>query len=82
MADIYAAGEAPIEGADKAALVAGLRDHGHKAASGLEGPNQLAAEITSRTSPGDVVMCLGAGDITTWAAALPHELDKLAGEST
>ena len=82
VADIYAAGEAPIEGADKAALVAGLRDHGHKAASGLEGPNQLAAEITSRTSSGDVVMCLGAGDITTWAAALPHELDKLAGEST
>jgi UDP-N-acetylmuramate--alanine ligase len=81
VADIYAAGEAPIEGADKAGLVAGLRDHGHKAAAGLDGPDKLAVEIAARTSSGDVVMCLGAGDITAWASALPHELDKLAGES-
>ncbi|MDC0648987.1 UDP-N-acetylmuramate--L-alanine ligase, partial [Alphaproteobacteria bacterium] len=79
--DIFAAGEAPIEGADKASLVAGLRDYGHKAAAGLDSPDKLATEIAARTSSGDVVMCLGAGDITTWAAALPQELDKLAGES-
>jgi UDP-N-acetylmuramate--alanine ligase len=48
---------------------------------GLDGPDTLAAEIAARTSQGDVVMCLGAGDITAWAAALPHQLDKLAGES-
>ena len=81
MADIYAAREDKIEDADKAALIAGLRDHGHRAAAGLDGPDQLAAEIATRTSSGDVVMCLGAGDITAWAAALPYELDKLAGES-
>ena len=71
------AGEAHIDGADKAALVAGLHDYGHKAASGLEGPETLATEIAARTSPGDVVMCLGAGDITVWATTLPAELDKL-----
>ena len=79
VADVYAAGETPIEGADKAALVAGLQDHGHKAAVSLEGPETLAPEIAARTSPGDVVMCLGAGDITTWANALPSELDELRG---
>ena len=77
VADVYAAGEAPIDGADKAALVAGLQDHGHKAAVSLEGPKTLAPEIAARTSPGDVVMCLGAGDITSWANALPSELDEL-----
>ena len=79
VADVYAAGEAHIEGADKTALVAGLRDYGHKAAASLENPEALAAEIAARTSAGDVVMCLGAGDITGWAAALPAELDKLRG---
>ena len=79
VADVYAAGEAPIDGADKTALVAGLRDYGHKAAAGLEGPDKLAIEIAARTKAGDVVMCLGAGDITAWAAALPKELDRLAG---
>jgi UDP-N-acetylmuramate--alanine ligase len=77
VADVYAAGETPIDGANKAALVAGLQDHGHKAAVSLEGPGTLAAEIAARTSAGDLVMCLGAGDITSWANALPSALDKL-----
>jgi UDP-N-acetylmuramate--alanine ligase len=79
VADVYAAGEAHIEGADKIALVAGLRDYGHKAAVGLEGPESLAAEIAARTSAGDLVMCLGACDITSWATSLPSELDELGG---
>ncbi|MDC1382423.1 UDP-N-acetylmuramate--L-alanine ligase [Candidatus Puniceispirillum sp.] len=77
IADVYAAGEAHIQGADREALVAGLRDYGHKAAVSLEDQKKLAIEIAARTSPGDVVMCLGAGDITGWATALPAELDKL-----
>ena len=75
VADIYAAGEMPIDGATKDTLVDGLRDYGHKAAAALAGPDKLAAEIAARTKPGDVVMCLGAGDITAWAAALPAALD-------
>ena len=81
VADVYAAGEEPIEGADKLSLVNGLRDHGHKGSVALESPAQLPAEIAARTEPGDLVMCLGAGDITSWAAALPEQLDAIHGQS-
>ena len=77
IADVYAAGETPIAGIDRDALVSGLRDHGHKAASALLHRDDLASEIKARTSGGDLVMCLGAGDITNWAANLPDELEKL-----
>ena len=77
VADVYAAGEAPIEGADKEALVTGLRDHGHKGPVALSSPEALAGEIAARTNSGDLVICLGAGDITAWAAQLPDELDAL-----
>jgi len=77
VADVYAAGEAPIDGASKDHLVNGLRDYGHKAVSALDGSDALAGEIATRARPGDVVMCLGAGDITGWAAALPAQLDQL-----
>jgi len=79
VANVYGAGEAPIEGIDRDALVSGLRDHGHKAAAALAHRDDLAAEIKARTSPGDLVMCLGAGDITNWAASLPDELEQLGG---
>ena len=79
VADVYAAGETPIEGINRDALVSGLRDHGHKAASALLHRDDLASEIKARTSGGDLVMCLGAGDITNWAANLPDELEKLGG---
>jgi len=82
VADVYAAGEAPIAGADRDSLVNGLRDHGHKGASALGTPDDLAKEIAARTSPGDLVMCLGAGDITSWAAALPAQLDAIHNEQT
>jgi UDP-N-acetylmuramate--alanine ligase len=81
VADVYAAGETPIEGASRDHLVEGLRDYGHKAAAALDGPAALAGEIAKRVRPGDVVMCLGAGDITSWAAALPEQLDMLAGDA-
>ena len=82
VADVFAAGEEPIEGADKLGLVNGLRDHGHKGSAALESPAHLAAEIAARTEPGDLVMCLGAGDITSWAAALPEQLDAIHGSAT
>ncbi len=78
VADVYAAGEAPLEGASKEHLVNGLQDYGHKAAIALEGPSTLADEIAKRSQSGDVVICLGAGDITSWATALPEQLDKIA----
>ena len=77
VADIYAAGEAPIAGIDRDALVTGLRSRGHRAVQPLEGPKQLAPLVKSLAKPGDYVVCLGAGSITYWAQALPAELDRL-----
>ena len=77
VAPVYPAGEAPIAGADRDALVAGLRAHGHKQAIPLAGPEKLAGLIKELARPGDYVVCLGAGSITQWAYALPAELKAL-----
>ena len=77
VADVYAAGETPIAGFGRDELVSGLRDHGHRGPAALAGPDALASEILARAGDGDLVMCLGAGDITGWAAALPEQMDAL-----
>ncbi|TCS62195.1 UDP-N-acetylmuramate--L-alanine ligase [Varunaivibrio sulfuroxidans] len=77
VADVYAAGEGPIEGADKDALVAGLRHHGHRTVMALPGPDALAEIISDLARPGDLVVCLGAGSISQWANALPEQLRRL-----
>ncbi|MFO7853887.1 MAG: UDP-N-acetylmuramate--L-alanine ligase [Paracoccaceae bacterium] len=74
IADVYAAGEAPIEGADRDALVEGLRRHGHRDVSALDGAEGLAPWVAARARPGDYVVCLGAGTVTQWANALPEAL--------
>jgi UDP-N-acetylmuramate--alanine ligase len=78
VADVYAAGEAPLDGFGRDALVEGLRRYGHRGALALEAPGNLARMIADEAKPGDVVVCLGAGDITAWAYALPGELEALA----
>jgi UDP-N-acetylmuramate--alanine ligase len=79
VADVYAAGEKPIEGATRDALVEGLRRHGHRHVIALSGREALAGLVAPLVNPGDFVVCLGAGDITYWAQALPGELMALAG---
>ena len=74
IANVYAAGEAPIPGADRDTLVAGLRARGHRRVATLDEPAQLAGMIKDIARPGDYVVCLGAGSITQWAYALPGEL--------
>ncbi len=76
IADVYTAGEDPIEGIDRDHLVESLRSHGHRDANPVT-RETVAAEVASRAGPGDVVVCLGAGDITQWAYALPGELEAL-----
>jgi UDP-N-acetylmuramate--alanine ligase len=78
VADVYPAGEAPIEGASKQALVEGLTRHGHRHAIALANPAALPALIAAEAKEGDLVVCLGAGDITSWAHALPGQLAELA----
>ena len=77
IANVYAAGEAPIEGADRDSLVAGLRARGHRNVMALEDSQALAGLIKGIANPGDYVVCLGAGNITQWAYALPNELKAL-----
>jgi UDP-N-acetylmuramate--alanine ligase len=77
VADVYAAGEAPLPGVDRGALVEGLRRYGHRRVLPLDSPHELAGVVSHETHSGDVVVLLGAGDITSWAYALPGELQAL-----
>ena len=74
VAETYAAGEAPIAGADRDGLVAGIKAHGHRHVRPLAGPEAVAGQIRELAKPGDYVIFLGAGNITQWAYALPGDL--------
>jgi len=78
VADVYAAGEQPIEGIDKDALVEGIRRFGHRSVQPLESVEALPGVIAAEAKDGDLVVLLGAGDITAWAYALPGQLEALA----
>jgi UDP-N-acetylmuramate--alanine ligase len=78
LANVYPAGEAPIPGFDRDALARGVRRHGHRRVLTLDDPAGLPALIAAEAEPGDLVVFLGAGDITAWAHALPARLEALA----
>ena len=67
---VYTAGEQPIEGIDADALVAGLKRRGHRAAQTIADADALAAALAADLKADDMIVCLGAGDITKWAAGL------------
>ena len=67
---VYTAGEDPIEGVDSAALVAGMKARGHRSAATIADADALADALAGEVGEGDLVVCLGAGDITRWAAGL------------
>ncbi len=77
VANVYTAGEAPIEGANRDHLVQALRARGHRQVMALDGPEHLAGLVKGLARPGDYVVLLGAGSITQWAYALPGELKAL-----
>jgi UDP-N-acetylmuramate--alanine ligase len=81
IADVYAAGEAPIEGVDRDALVEGLRARGHRSVVPLPSPDALPDMIHAIAKAGDYVICLGAGSITHWAGTLPARLAELQAAS-
>jgi UDP-N-acetylmuramate--alanine ligase len=67
---VYAAGEEPIEGIDSAALADGLRAHGHRMVRAVGDLDELCEYLRDLAAEGDIVICMGAGDITKWAGAL------------
>src|SRR6202166_1828604 len=77
VAEVYPAGEAPIEDIDRDHFVLGLRAHGHREVIPLQNAGDLAALVHGHAGRGDLVVCLGAGNITQWAYALPGELKAL-----
>jgi UDP-N-acetylmuramate--alanine ligase len=81
VADVYPAGEAPIPGVDRDALVEGLRARGHRQVVAMSDPAHLSEMVHAIARQGDFVICLGAGSITQWAAALPAGLTALQAQA-
>ena len=77
IADVFSAGEDPIEGASRDDLVAGLIQHGHRHARSVQDVDDLARLVREQAGPGDMVVCLGAGTISSWANDLPEKLAAL-----
>jgi UDP-N-acetylmuramate--alanine ligase len=74
VADVYPAGEKPIEGIDRDHLVAAIKAHGHRRAIALNGPEDVPGIVREIAKDGDYIVFLGAGNITQWAYALPEQL--------
>ena len=74
IAEVFAAGEAPIPGATRDDLVAGLVRHGHRYARAIRDEDDLERLVREQAQPGDMVVCLGAGTISAWANGLPKRL--------
>jgi UDP-N-acetylmuramate--alanine ligase len=79
LTDIYTAGETPIDGINRDALVAGAVAHGHRDVRALKSFDDLPRVISELAEPGDYVVCLGAGDITKHAGGLADALAKIKG---
>ncbi|ACI55864.1 UDP-N-acetylmuramate/alanine ligase [Rhizobium leguminosarum bv. trifolii WSM2304] len=81
LAPVYAAGEDPIAGIDSVSLVSRIKSGGHRDARFLNSAELLPQMVAEVAKPGDFVVLLGAGSITSWAAALPKQLEGLSGKS-
>ena len=78
ISDIYPAGEQPIDGISRDRLIDGLIAHGHQNVLALETPERLPSLIDKVANNGDMVICLGAGNITAWANDLPGSLKGIS----
>jgi UDP-N-acetylmuramate--alanine ligase len=76
VAPVYAAGEEPIEGIDSTTLADGLRTRGHRMVKTVDSASDLAVNLRDLAAEGDIVICMGAGDITKWAAGLADGIGK------
>jgi UDP-N-acetylmuramate--alanine ligase len=79
VAPVYAAGEQPIEGVSAADLVGKIKRRGHHSAAEIADAAALAEEMARVAKDGDMIVCLGAGDITKWAAGLADAIKGVRG---
>jgi UDP-N-acetylmuramate--alanine ligase len=77
VSDIYSASQAPIEGITQDAIIAGIKKTGHKNVVKLNHENELASILKTRINKGDLVLCTGAGTISSWAYKLEEQLKNL-----
>ena len=78
VAEVYAAGEAPIPGADGKALCRAIRSRGRVEPVLLKGIEELPAALAGIVHDGDVVLTMGAGSIGAAAHDLPRTLPAIA----
>lgn len=76
IAPVYSAGENPLDGIHSDALADAVRAQGKTVAT-VSTPEEIAPLVATLVKAGDMVICLGAGSITQWAAALPGQLDEI-----
>jgi UDP-N-acetylmuramate--alanine ligase len=79
VAPVYAAGEQPIAGIDRDTYANSLRAHGHRDVRVIDGADDLVSLVSELAKPGGAIVCLGAGSITQWAAALEQALNRREG---
>jgi UDP-N-acetylmuramate--alanine ligase len=71
---LYTAGEGPIAGIDHRSLADRIRVRGGRPVEAVDEPGALVPALKRLVRPGDIVVCLGAGNSTEWAHALPDWL--------
>ena len=76
LCEVYAAGEAPIAGADGRTLSRAIRARGQADPVFVDSVRDLSATLRALLKDGDVLLTLGAGDIGGAAARLAQELVK------
>ena len=74
---VYSAGEQPLNGFDRDKLVTGVKARGHRSVQSFDSPDELVPKIAKIAKPGDMILFLGAGNITQWANDLPNQLSTL-----
>ncbi len=72
--DVYAAGEAPIAGADGRAIARAVRSRGSLEPVFVETLDELNPVLEDLLVEGDLLLTMGAGDIGVHAAGLPDAL--------
>jgi UDP-N-acetylmuramate--alanine ligase len=73
---LYTAGEAPIEGINHRALAEAIRATGHASVASVDSERDVVPLLQRSAKSGDMVVCLGAGNSTEWAHALPEWLAR------
>ena len=80
IAPVYEAGEQPIENVNAHSLARRIADAGHRDVRTIEDPSEIARLVSGTAKAGDYVVFCGAGNISSWAHALPRELADLERE--